>query len=188
MKKTYKGFTLIELLVVIAIIGVLIAILAPAIASTRERSQIAACMNNIRQITLAAFMYADDHDAVIPDVSDTFNYVQENENIYKCPRDTRQGVGKSTPSYTAWQNTPATLLPSSLGTLPSLPSETVLYLESDQAGVKDKEDIVKDDVAYRHDNRTVVVFADGHVFTCDNRQIGAILLTGSKDGIIMLGN
>ncbi len=178
MKKSYKGFTLMELLVVIAIIGVLIALLAPAIASTRERSQIAACMNNIKQITLAAFMYADDHDTIIPDVSQTANYVQDNENIYKCPRDTRDGVGIAKPSYTAWENTPASLLPASLNTLPTLPSETVLYLESDQAGLKYRTQILKNDVVYRHDNRTVVVFADGHVFTCDSRQIGAIMLTG----------
>lgn len=180
MKRNKRGFTLIELLVVIAIIGVLIALLAPAISSTRERSQIAACINNIKQITMAAFMYADDHGAVIPDVSQTANYVEDNENIYKCPRDARTGVGISKPSYTAWENTPATLLPAALGALPSLPSETVLYLESDEAGVKDKTEIAKDDVTYRHGSRTVVVFADGHVFTCDNRQIGAILLTGSK--------
>jgi len=180
MKRMKKGFTLIELLVVIAIVGILIALLAPAIASTHEKSQIAACMNNIKQISMAAFMYADDHNATIPDVPDTVNYTQNTENIYKCPRDTRQGVGIAKPSYTAWQYTPASLLPADLGSLPSLPSETVLYLESDQAGVKPKTEITKSDVAYRHDNRTVVVFADGHIFSCNNQQISAILLTGSR--------
>lgn len=177
MKKTHKGFTLVELLVVMAIIGVLVALLAPALASTRERSQIAVCMNNIKQISLAAFMYADDHDAIIPGVSQTVNYVQDNENVYKCPRDTRVGVGIAKPSYTAWSGTPASLLPAALF---GLPSETILYLESDQAGVKDRTQIVKNDVVYRHDNRTVAVFVDGHIFSCDNRQIGAILLTGIK--------
>ncbi|MBU4376520.1 MAG: type II secretion system GspH family protein [Candidatus Omnitrophica bacterium] len=180
MKRTHsinKGFTLIELLVVIAIVGVLIALLAPAIASTREKSQIAACMNNMKQISMAAFMYADDHNSVIPDVSDTATYTQETENVYRCPRDTRQGVGIDKPSYTAYQYTPASLLPSSVN---GLFSEAVLYLESDEAGIKDKSEITKNDVAYRHDNRTVVVFADGHIFSCNNQQIGAILLTGSK--------
>jgi prepilin-type N-terminal cleavage/methylation domain-containing protein/prepilin-type processing-associated H-X9-DG protein len=101
-----SGFTLIELLVVIAIIAILAAILFPVFAQAREQARKATCTSNLRQLTNAWLMYAQDYDerwvttgkGYNPMTSDCsndgsdkqdFNYLAQpyikNFNIFFCP-------------------------------------------------------------------------------------------------------
>jgi prepilin-type N-terminal cleavage/methylation domain-containing protein len=61
-----RGFTLVELLVVIAIIGVLMAILLPAMSKAREQARRTQCAVNARQFTMVSLIYADDQKGKVP--------------------------------------------------------------------------------------------------------------------------
>ena len=67
-RRSRNGLTLIELLVVIAIIGILIAMLLPAVQQVRESARRSTCLNNIRQLALASHSYESNHQHFPPGV------------------------------------------------------------------------------------------------------------------------
>jgi prepilin-type N-terminal cleavage/methylation domain-containing protein len=102
---THRAFTLLELLVVVAIIAVLAGLLLPVYSNTKAKAGKATCINNLRQISLAVRMYADDSRDNSPEVKpdgarDPFTAYKEylkgyvgsqqaspRANLFACPGD-----------------------------------------------------------------------------------------------------
>ena len=82
-----RAFTLIELLVVIAVIGILAAILLPALARSKVVAKRIHCVNNVRQLALATHLYADDNQDGLPsawELSFLNGYLDGNTNVFQC--------------------------------------------------------------------------------------------------------
>ena len=105
------AFTLIELLVVIAIIAILAALLLPVLSRAKESGRRIACLNNMRQLSLASEMYVDDNQGAYPPRREInswpnryYDYYGKNVKVLLCPTDVASSFKKPASNGTSFTN------------------------------------------------------------------------------------
>lgn len=117
-RKLNAGITLVEMLTVLGLIGVLIAVLIPAVLRARATARGTQCLNNLRQIALGFQFYAEAHRNRFPQPSDKpwemeiAPHLEMQQGVFHCPADT--ATAKDDLSY-EWRDDYTILEPARLG-------------------------------------------------------------------------
>jgi prepilin-type N-terminal cleavage/methylation domain-containing protein len=178
-RRPSRGFTLTELLVVIAIIAVLAGMLFPVLSRARHKAREVSCRSNLRQLGMAATMYADDNDGLLPAPQGGWDselwqnssrvvpaswhellvpYIR-NTTLFQCPEQGRQryaqpgyGINATAAGYPldAFEDPATVILAADM-----VPPGTQWYVSLPLS-------LPCEGVAFRHFERACLVFLDGH--------------------------
>ncbi|HOF87249.1 MAG TPA: prepilin-type N-terminal cleavage/methylation domain-containing protein [Armatimonadota bacterium] len=175
-----RGFTLIELLVVIAIIAILAALLFPVFTKVREKARQNTCITNLRQISMAVSMFAQDNAEQLPNpqqdvwTSRLVNYTHD--SLYDCPSQTGKGT-IAEPEFACNRH----LMGMSMAKVP-LPSQTLLAVDM-LAGSSPKYyvdyETLETVIDARHNTTFSAVRLDGSVFVAPKTTTAAAALLAS---------
>jgi prepilin-type N-terminal cleavage/methylation domain-containing protein len=154
MTRRPRGFTLLELLVVISIVTMLASLLLPALSRAREQARATVCLHNEGQILLALRLWLDDHEGQVPAAERVWESLALTQATRTCPT-----LGEDAgPSYVINRRL-CGVLEAQLAA-----PDTVLVLADGKAGIAIAEG--EADLDYRHRERLLAGYLDGHVARC----------------------